>query len=298
MKTCSLACCNKHKQDTQCNGQRDRTKYINKEEFTDLDLLSDYRFLEEQAQLVDTSHRSLSSLEATTLKSTSGFFENLRKFLYSEFNICLRLMPAQSTRHLNNKTKFTRATRMVSWSTELLFDAKHLNKPINLHTKHILFSSQDSLRNVLGNFYDKYKHDLFDAGSPNKLVSNQIELYNSFNDTFESKLKDLNVLFRIDDYERQEKYFIQFNLDDKLEDLLKDKTIIEYPTLYLVKSECLDKYVIKKEEKDELNILTKSLQIDPEAAAAVKAKDLEDGECEDDDDDDENDLNSNKRLKS
>ncbi len=291
MKTCSLTCCNKHKIDTNCNGQRDRTKFTIKEE---LDLLSDYRFLEEQSLLVDTSHRNLVAQDSLVNKSANGFFENLRKFLNNEFNICLRIMPSQSSRHLSNKTKFNRSTKMVSWSMELIFHSDH-NDIIKINTKNILFSSKNSLKEGLINFYDKYKNELIESAASNSSLVNPMSLYASFNTYFENNnFQELNILFRIDDYEKKEKYFIELNLNDSLEQLFRDKTIIEYPTLYIVKSNCLHEYLIKKEEKDELNIMTKSMKIDTNNKIK-SSDDLEDGECDDDEEEEEDDAQMNNK---
>lgn len=59
IKTCSLACCRQHKLEQNCNGERDKTKFVDKEEFDERLLLSDYRFLEEQSRLVDNFQRTL-----------------------------------------------------------------------------------------------------------------------------------------------------------------------------------------------------------------------------------------------
>lgn len=40
VRTCSLTCINIHKKELDCNGIRDKTKYIPLNSFTDLDLLS------------------------------------------------------------------------------------------------------------------------------------------------------------------------------------------------------------------------------------------------------------------
>lgn len=76
-KSCSLKCVNVHKVEYDCNGVRDKTKFIRVSEFTDLDLLSgnkifsiaannllliiyflkDYRMLEETGRSVDNYHR-------------------------------------------------------------------------------------------------------------------------------------------------------------------------------------------------------------------------------------------------
>ncbi|KAG8034464.1 hypothetical protein G9C98_007540 [Cotesia typhae] len=41
VRTCSLACCRVHKKDLDCNGIRDKTKFIPLNKFTDLDLISE-----------------------------------------------------------------------------------------------------------------------------------------------------------------------------------------------------------------------------------------------------------------
>lgn len=52
VKTCSLDCVRIHKKELQCDGIRDRTKFIRIKHFTDRDLHSDYRLLEECARFV------------------------------------------------------------------------------------------------------------------------------------------------------------------------------------------------------------------------------------------------------
>ncbi len=56
-KTCSLECCNKHKETMKCSGQRDKTKFLNKEEFNEIVLFNDYRFLEESSNIIDAAQR-------------------------------------------------------------------------------------------------------------------------------------------------------------------------------------------------------------------------------------------------
>lgn len=300
MKTCSLPCYSKHKQDKDCNGQRKRTKFVSKDEFSEIDLLNDYRFLEEQSLLVDSSQRNLNTQDALVNKGCSGFYENLRKFLHNEFNINLKIMPAQSTRHLNNKTKFTRITRMVSWPLEFIFHENDSKNSIKIHTKNVLFSSQEPLRNVLFTFYDKYKEELFNSCSVKCTLveKNPMSLYASFGSFFENRNFDgLYVLFRIDDLEKKQKYFMKFNLDENLEILLRDKTIIEYPTLYVVKKDNLKDFLIKTEEKDEKDILKYCEKSNEKSSNIKSLEELEDGECNSDDDFKQT-LDLNKRLNS
>lgn len=55
VKTCSLKCNKIHKLEIECDGQRDRTKFIPLKKFTNMDLSSDYRLLEEITRSVEIS---------------------------------------------------------------------------------------------------------------------------------------------------------------------------------------------------------------------------------------------------
>ncbi|DBA02050.1 TPA: hypothetical protein N0F65_000297 [Lagenidium giganteum] len=60
--TCSLACCLQHKSKYDCNGKRDRTKYVPVKTFDDATLSSDFFFLEEVARSTNSAARSRSQM--------------------------------------------------------------------------------------------------------------------------------------------------------------------------------------------------------------------------------------------
>lgn len=57
IKTCCLKCSTIHKMELACNGERDRTKYIPLNKFSNLDIASDYRLLEEISRSIETSRK-------------------------------------------------------------------------------------------------------------------------------------------------------------------------------------------------------------------------------------------------
>ena len=57
--TCSLTCCKRHKELTQCTGRRDRTAFVGITTFTEKHLRSDYHFLEDVLQTKDSATRTL-----------------------------------------------------------------------------------------------------------------------------------------------------------------------------------------------------------------------------------------------
>ncbi|CAK4084084.1 unnamed protein product [Aphanomyces euteiches] len=54
--TCSLVCCLAHKKNFECDGKRDRTKYIPLAQFRDADISSDFFFLQEVARSTSAVH--------------------------------------------------------------------------------------------------------------------------------------------------------------------------------------------------------------------------------------------------
>lgn len=52
LKTCSLSCVKIHKKELNCDGVRDRTRFVYIDKFTDLDLFNDYKLLEECSRFV------------------------------------------------------------------------------------------------------------------------------------------------------------------------------------------------------------------------------------------------------
>lgn len=231
-------------------------------------------------------------------------------------------MPMHATRHLANKTRFNRASKIVSWSFELIFHLSNKQTTSNshlikLHTKKNLFSSKETLRNILTKFYEKYNSELFEIPTQKKKFdtsmdssqASMVALYTEFNTIFQSEdFSDLNLLFQVIDYNSKRKYFVRFDLNQKLEDVLRNKTILEYPTFYIVKTADLGDYSI------ESDILIETITTENDSHENLKKKvefrshngNLEEGECdtesdqcqEDDDilDKIEQDTNCSKRL--
>ena len=374
--TCSLACCKQHKANTGCDGRRDKTKFVAKTELDEQTLINDYRFLEEQARLVDVHQRtpldfitnpSLASHPQQQQQQEHGPYEHLRKFVYKQFNTQLHLMPAASTRRKTNKTRFNRTTNTVSWSLELVFDlsptqqqqqetntkAASSNNLFRYSTKSLLFSSKCTLREALVRFFGATsKKKLFELDTSVVGVVDEKQLVafaKKFRQPFdeqqqeqqESKhigtlMTDLHVLFEVVDERVSKRFFVEFELDDTIEKCLCNRSLIEFPTLFVVKTDDLVNYNLtstrptptakcdqhSSSSPSSIAPTTTTTSITPALASVAttleksltskRAADTnnvkedgecEDGECDDDDDEDEvaafyNDSTiSNKKLR-
>jgi hypothetical protein len=113
-------------------------------------------------------------------------------------------------------------------------------------------------------------------------------------------LSELNVLMEVIDFDLKKKYYLKLNIDQKMEECLANRTLIEYPTFYLVKTSNLNEYPIEDVEQiaqrtitqpDEVNVddskpttSSSSSEMNNKLKRA-KDEEMEDGECDDDDDD-------------
>lgn len=63
VKSCCVKCVRIHKKELECDGIRDKTKYVPISKFTNLDLLSDYRLLEDATRAVESLKKGKSKQE-------------------------------------------------------------------------------------------------------------------------------------------------------------------------------------------------------------------------------------------
>lgn len=120
----------------------------------------------------------------------------------------------------------------------------------------------------MNNFYNKFKSDLFNS-------SNR-ELDQKFCHIFETGdfKNDMSILYEIVDLKARQRYFVALNLDKSLEENLLNKTIIEYPSLFIVRNQDLADFDIR--EYNQIN--------DPITEMVEEEEKDEDGTDEDDED--------------
>ena len=261
IKTCSLTCCKAHKQATSCTGQRDKTKFVKLQEFTERELLNDYNFLEEQSRLVDNTQRDVLKRKYDITQT----MEYLKGLAYKQSKVNLQFMPRHSTKRLANRTRFDNVTKIINWHVDLRFG---LDK---VYTVNELCSSKESLKSILCRFYKDNQFTLFLSGQP----------LHEYQSAFDNVL--LNVLYEVRNFTLKCKYYLKFDLNRSLEENLYRKTVIEYPSLNVVLDNDLEKFVVKSEE--EILEEVRKVNNSGNSRIEIKKEDKEEGECDDDDDD-------------
>ena len=249
-KTCSLQCCKTHKIQTNCNGKRDRTSYCSLNKFTNERLASDYHFLEdimlvndrgkrvardmnggnssnngtfkkrmkiEEDEEEQTSHVLLSSVQEQEEQQTNipNYLQKLRHEAKIQ-HVTLLFMPMGMERRKNNTTRYHPKTNIINWKIEWKFVIPN-NKNHTYKTYYTDHVSQEA----------NIKHEL------DKLLRRKSVLCD-----MEVNLPSKWMLFLKP--KPSVKFYNNIILDDKDNSLgaaLKDTTIIEFPTFFVV-NEC------------------------------------------------------------
>ncbi|XP_074858743.1 box C/D snoRNA protein 1 isoform X2 [Carettochelys insculpta] len=184
--SCSLACVKKHKTALSCNGIREKSAFVSINEFNELNLLSDYRFLEDVGRMADGAARDVSLHRPTTNKFVNYLRNRARKH-----NIHLKTLPIGFTKRRENTTMFSKKVP----------DDK-----------------------ILGEILKPY----LDPEESDPVIWQRLKIYTM------SPQSDVQILMKIENRQHNSVSYDELDTSKSLLDNLKDKVIIEYPTLLVV----------------------------------------------------------------
>ncbi|CAN8217522.1 unnamed protein product [Coccothraustes coccothraustes] len=207
--SCSLLCVKKHKLALSCNGVRDKTAFVSVNEFTDLNLLSDYRFLEDVGRTADAAARHCLVHSPATKRLLYCLRNKARGC-----NIELKTLPAGFTKRRENSTTFNSMENKFYWHLKLVFP--------HCHAEYTLKGVPDdkTLADILKPYIDPVESD--------PVVCQRLKIYTA------SPQSDVRILMKIENRSRNSVRYNELDANRSLLDNLKGKVIIEYPTLFVV----------------------------------------------------------------
>ncbi|XP_015126846.1 box C/D snoRNA protein 1 isoform X2 [Diachasma alloeum] len=253
VRTCSLKCVNIHKKELDCSGIRDKTKFVPLKQFTDLDLLSDYRLLEQVGRSVDQLQRDESK--------KYGRFHNLPTHLHklrqaaTKSKVQLEFMPQNFSRHKQNTTFFNWKTNELFWRIEWIFPQAENTKCV---TQRALETSR--LSDLLDNILDPLMNSnnvTADDMKERELVADKLQFYCS------SGLSGIKVFLKAEKVKKSDSRFYQLDVTESLKENLANKTIIEFPIIYIALNdhahifETIDSDEEEEEQQQQQEIETK-----------------------------------------
>ncbi|XP_046634708.1 box C/D snoRNA protein 1-like [Daphnia pulicaria] len=205
-RSCCLQCVNLHKKEFDCNGIRDKTRFKSLSQFTELDLLSDYRLLEEASRSVESYYRDVSKRSTRVNKELPTHLHKLR-CTAAQRGVTLRFLPPNFTRHKLNTTYLDWKTKKIDWKVEWKFVWKDVTTVENRVPENEL------LRDVFTK--------TLEANSKNVFLN-------------ESDLNKVQIFLAAEHTPGQNGRFHLISLDKTLADNLKGTVIVEHPIFQVV----------------------------------------------------------------
>lgn len=206
VKTCSLSCVKIHKKELQCDGIRDRTKFIPLRKMTENDFMSDYHFLEEATRFVELQKRnqiaskSQSSLSKRKqkLRSACGKRKTFIQFFKNTFS-----------KSLENTSNFQHKEDKILWHVEWIFPNL---ENLKISKKHC--DEDVPLGELLIKLFETEKRE-------------QLEYYQS------KGVGNLSLLLKAESVKNSKNRFYSLDCRKSLKQNLANKTIVEFPTIYV-----------------------------------------------------------------
>lgn len=224
VKTCQLKCLNIHKKELNCDGIRDKTKFIPLKQITESDLMSDYIFLEDCTQYA--SARRTDKVKKFTAHNNQTFVTSkiakLRKATTDpERQITLEILLSNFDKHKTNTTFYDWKSEVIFWRIEWRFiDEKTI----------IAFDEKCNETETVTSLISKYFE--------NKNVNEPLERFR------EQGWEKLTLLLKAEGIRKCQNRFFPIDLSKTLKQNLFKRTIVEFPVIYVVLNENIDKYEV------------------------------------------------------
>lgn len=231
VKTCCLSCLQIHKKELNCSGIRDRTKYIPLKKMTKLDFMSDYNFLEECTRYVEARRTDKRKMYSHYSKNLPPHLFKLRNAVKAR-NTNLKFMLEHFTRRKSNKTYFDTKQNIVFWRIEWIFPNAE-----NLRIIDVKVNENEELSKLVNRFIDPESQEEFVGKS-------SLEYYQS------RGVNGLKILLKAEGVKKSQKRFYELDLKKSLKENLSDRTIVEFPIIFIVFNELADSYDVIDSDDD------------------------------------------------
>ncbi|KAL4713554.1 hypothetical protein ACJJTC_006142 [Scirpophaga incertulas] len=216
VKTCCLSCVRIHKKELECDGIRDRTKFIRMKDFSDTDLLSDYRLLEECSRFVYGIKRDKKK-KFTRIEKDLPIHLFKLKMAARHRGIVLQFLAQNFTRHINNSSRYNFKTHIINWRIEWIFP--------NVDSTPIKFvDTQCSEHKRLSELLDKY----LNLESPPFEQSKSLAYYRSVG------FSGIKILLKAEKVKGSSHKYFELDPTESLMENLSGKCIVEFPIIFVV----------------------------------------------------------------
>lgn len=232
VKTCCVNCSTIHKKELDCDGVRDKTKYIPRNKMTTMDYESDYRFLEECTRFVATRQRD----PIKQVTNTQGLPQNLIRLRTEaeKRKTTLRFLFANFTKRKQNSTRFDGKLKRIFWRIQW-----------------VLVNSQGAIIDDKEIDEDADLCDVFQGHlKREELESSIVDL-----DFYKSRsVNQLVFLLKAEGIPNCSNRFYEVDIKLPLKETLQNKILVEFPVIHVTFGDCRSQFDIIPED-EELELL-------------------------------------------
>lgn len=257
--TCSLACCQVHKEKTGCSGKRDRTTFRRLEEMNDAALQSDFFFLEDVLRQVDGSKRVLKQVGVGT---TNGKHDATNNMSESREHPMLQLAaiiaqdtlmdPTLEEEGASRKRQKTHESplppkwrRLVQQAHERKITLLLMPPGMERHKSNTTFHNvkNDTLHWKVEFVCHLEKQILLTCNKLQESATLSAELIRLMQDrNIDIDVKDMHLLLKKLPCPANHPRYVQIANDQTLNEAMAGMTVIEYPTIDVVMTKDLSKF--------------------------------------------------------
>ncbi|RXN11994.1 box C D snoRNA 1 [Labeo rohita] len=224
MALSSLACVKQHKMGSGCSGVRDKTAFVSLSEFSEINLLSDYRFLEDTARLTQQSNRD-AVLVSGCRHPKEGMWM-IRKA--RAVKVTLKFLPKVFSKHQENSTIFRRVEGRFYW---------HLK--IHFPQSDAVYSERCPDNRELDQILNDYIH----PSESDPVKRQMLKVY------VHSPQEHIRVFLKSEQTQPNSLRYLELDLKKTLQENLMHKTIVEYPEIFVVLKEHSQEYLARRPER-------------------------------------------------
>ncbi|XP_034476843.1 box C/D snoRNA protein 1 [Drosophila innubila] len=221
VKTCALACVQIHKRELNCDGIRDRTKYMPLSAMTEREFLSDYCFLEECTRYAESRKRDQSKRYTQQQRQLPVPLYRMRQEAFKR-NIRLQFLLPHFTRHKQNTTYLNWKLQRFFWHIEWLFT--HVDNATTTATTTRFVDTRCNEQETLSTLLNKYLDLQLETALQQRKVLQQHQ---------RAGIGQLTLWLRAEGVRRSGSRCYALKAHKSLRENLAGKTIIEFPTIYV-----------------------------------------------------------------
>lgn len=206
--SCSVLCINTHKKQQNCSGERDKTAFVQLKDFSDINLLNDYRFLEETSRIISNASRDKTKHYRSHRYTLPMYLHKLRKEARIR-GIMLKILPPHFTQRKSNNSYYSNQEKLIYWKIKWIFsDADTIYNDI---------LPENTVMNIA---LEKY----IDPDCSCEEIKRQLIIYQA------ASYNGIKALH----YDEKEKKFYELDTSQTIKRNLEGKTIIEFPSIYVI----------------------------------------------------------------